>query len=409
MVFINSKICYTVGMKNKNKKKISLLLLVAVFASSNLFGFTVQADDIGDIKNKIETLEEKKAREEKDLQAAQANLAKNQVQVGTTLKVLNVVTTDLSKKEQELENLNARIEASRKMLQGYLREAYFLDQKDPLLEMTVEDVDLNDVVDGFDQMVSIKKKILDTLNEIQDNQLEVEKKKLELAEKKDDHEEILADQKAEQQGIKSDIYATQATLAELNAKLDKMRGDLTRLLGANVTAKDIEDAAAIASKATGVRKDFILGELVIETDLGRFTGGCTYKNTRMREADKTAFKGIMKDLGYDVNKKKISCSPGYGYGGAMGVAQFMPTTWLGYKARIASATGHNPPDPWSITDGVVGMAIKLAAGGATSKSGEKLASKRYYCGGPSSPYWKNKCDDYASKVQYWADNYEKKL
>jgi membrane-bound lytic murein transglycosylase B len=129
----------------------------------------------------------------------------------------------------------------------------------------------------------------------------------------------------------------------------------------------------------------------------------------MKSADKTAFLAVMKELDYGVNEKKLSCWPGYGYGGAMGVAQFMPSTWNGYKSRIASMTGHNPPNPWSITDGVVGMAIKLANAGATKKSGEKNAAKIYYCGGPSSPYWKTKCEDYAKKVLYWADNYEQKL
>ena len=91
----------------------------------------------------------------------------------------------------------------------------------------------------------------------------------------------------------------------------------------------------------------------------------------------------------------------------MGIAQFMPTTWLGYKSQIASITGHNPPDPWNVVDGVVGMAIKLAAAGATSKSGELVASKRYYCGSPNSPYWNNKCNDYAKNVQRLATGYEK--
>jgi len=45
----------------------------------------------------------------------------------------------------------------------------------------------------------------------------------------------------------------------------------------------------------------------------------------------------------------------------------LPDTWLGYKSQIAAKTGHNPPDPWNLTDGVVGMAIKLAKGGATKK------------------------------------------
>jgi len=403
-------------MKNRGRKRIAVFVLLAMMASFNALGFfqeIVRASDESKIKDSIESTEERIAREKKELLAAQANLYKNQVQVGTTVKVLNTVKTDLSKKEEELKNLNSRVETSKKMLQGYLREAYFLDQKDSILSLAVEDVDLDAVVSGFDQLLAIKRKILNSLTEIREAQASVEKTKTELAEKKDDHEDLLADQKSEQQEIKSDIYATQATLADLNAKLDKLKGDLSALLGKNVTAKDIVEAAAIAGKVTGVRKDFILGELVVETDLGRFTGGCTYKNIRMKPADKAEFLKIADELekayGGNYKNKKLSCSPGYGYGGAMGVAQFMPTTWIGYKSYIASATGHNPPDPWTIIDGVMGMAKKLANGGASSKSGERIASKRYFCGGPTSPYWKTKCEDYADKVQYWADNYEKKL
>ena len=90
----------------------------------------------------------------------------------------------------------------------------------------------------------------------------------------------------------------------------------------------------------------------------------------------------------------------------MGIAQFMPSTWNGYKAQIAAATGHNPPDPWNLVDGVTAMALYLKNRGAGSKSGEKNAAAAYYCG---SNIGRAVCQNYAKKVLYWADNYEQLL
>jgi membrane-bound lytic murein transglycosylase B len=166
------------------------------------------------------------------------------------------------------------------------------------------------------------------------------------------------------------------------------------------------EAIEFASKKTGVRKEFLMAMLDKESDLGRFTGGCTYKNTRVKESDKEAFKEICDELDYDYKKQKISCALSYGYGGAMGVAQFMPTTWMGYKDAISNYTGHKPPDPWNLTDGVVGMAEKLRRAGGDSKKGEHYAAKVYYCGGPGSSYWNTHCEAYANTVISWSSGYD---
>jgi hypothetical protein len=128
----------------------------------------------------------------------------------------------------------------------------------------------------------------------------------------------------------------------------------------------------------------------------------------------TIFKSICKELDYNYEKQKVSCPPsGYkGTGGAMGVAQFMPDTWSGYKSSIAGVTGHNPPDPWSLTDGVTAMALKLAkVSGVTEhkKSAEAKAYCIYLAGGNWAAYCDSKGVDYGAKVLYWADNYEQKL
>jgi len=122
---------------------------------------------------------------------------------------------------------------------------------------------------------------------------------------------------------------------------------------------------------------------------------------------KDLFEEIIDELDYDEDEVKVSCNPSsyVGTGGAMGVAQFMSDTWMGYKSEIASTTGHDPPDPWSLADGVSAMAIKLARVPGVTKhkeSSECDAAKLYLSGTTSSSYnW------YCDRVFYWADNYEK--
>ena len=75
----------------------------------------------------------------------------------------------------------------------------------------------------------------------------------------------------------------------------------------------------------------------------------------------------------------------------MGPAQFIPSTWVLYKDRIAKMTGQNPPNPWSPRTAVFATAILMMDNGADAgtKASERLAALRYLAG------WKN-----ASKAAY---------
>lgn len=87
----------------------------------------------------------------------------------------------------------------------------------------------------------------------------------------------------------------------------------------------------------------------------------------------------------------------------MGVAQFMPDTWMGYKSAVTAATGHKPPSPWNLTDGVMAMALKLDKVPGVDK-GERSAWKKaaaLYLGTSYAPY--------INGILYWADNYKKLL
>ncbi|MFC1609261.1 lytic murein transglycosylase, partial [Patescibacteria group bacterium] len=254
------------------------------------------------------------------------------------------------------------------------------------------------------------------------------KEKEELEEVKDDHEDLLEQKDEQKQALMIDKYHLQGEVAETKAdigklkkKLSKLNSELTKMLGKKYDVDDIEDAVKLASKKTGVRKDFLMGMLVVESDLGRYTGGCNYKESRMNTQRKAIFKEICEELDYNYKKRKVSCPPkSYnGTGGAMGVAQFMSDTWRGYQSQIAANTGNHPPDPWSLVDGVMAMAVKLKNDGATGGKVRIInpcnRSKKIYIKGEeyaSLKYLGWSCyglTNYAKNVQYWADNYEKLL
>ena len=98
--------------------------------------------------------------------------------------------------------------------------------------------------------------------------------------------------------------------------------------------------------------------------------------------DVQPFIQITKELGRDPYNTLVSCPhPNYGYGGAMGPAQFLPSTWMGHKEDLARLLGH-APDPWDLGDAFTASALKLAAGGAAAKTydAEWKAAMIYYAG-----------------------------
>lgn len=191
--------------------------------------------------------------------------------------------------------------------------------------------------------------------------------------------------------------------------------------------KTIEEAVEFAANATGVNKDFLMGMLEVESDLGRNPGKCTYGEVEQGAQDAHA-KGRLSDrawqtfqdrrdtmqqvaqsLHYDYEKLPVSCNPDTyaGTGGAMGVPQFMPDIWMDYKDKIATIVGKDNPDPWNVKDGAVAMALLVAdTPGVTEHNiwAERNAAKMYLSGTTSSQYeW------YANQIIYWSHNYQSLL
>ena len=111
--------------------------------------------------------------------------------------------------------------------------------------------------------------------------------------------------------------------------------------------------------------------------------------------DLPVFQTLMKKLGREPLETKVSCPLSTGYGGAMGPAQFIPSTWNAYISRLEASLGEYP-DPWNPRHAFIASATYLAdlGAGIGGYSAEHEAAARYYAGGN----WKTLGQGYASSV-----------
>lgn len=406
-----------------------MFFLAAVFSvfffcifSFGIYAATDETDIKKDLNKDLNKVQDQLEKEQEELQQTQVELQATQGEINITAGFINKTETEISRKEGEIDNLNQRIELNKKILGEYIQEMFIIGQSDQVLGLAISDQLLNEYQGDFDQMISVKERVLGIMGEINEDKKNLSDVKEELTEKKEEHQELLADKYVEKNEIVGDIIETQATIGELQKKLAELQSDLLALTGTSYSAKDIKEAVEFASGKMGVPKGVLYGFLQMETRLGKNTGQCTYSNARKVALDRykkllknnkkwqasidllekryDIFKDIVGELGYGKNKK-VSCTPTsyIGQGGAMGVAQFMPDVWRGYESSVRARTGHKNPDPWDLTDGVMAMAIKLKNAGATSsdKSVIKKASINYL-GGFNSGYYEG--------IVYWSKNYK---
>lgn len=210
--------------------------------------------------------------------------------------------------------------------------------------------------------------------------------------------------------------------ADKNASAIKAR--IFELIGVS-DAPSFGEAVEIAkyvSSVTGVRPAFLLATLTQESSLGKNVGQCyvtdftTGSGTSLKGAPKqrvmspksiSSFLALTKSLGMEPSKTPVSCwiplySGGapYGWGGAMGPAQFISSTWVLYTDRVTAIKG-SLANPWNIRDAFLAAGFLLKDNGVAKS--ESVAAAKYYCGGN---YGRAECKSYANSVLRYAAQYE---
>lgn len=232
-------------------------------------------------------------------------------------------------------------------------------------------------------------------------------------------EDLIKVTKGQEKVYQSTIEAAQRTAGEIRARLFDLRDS-----GAIPFGTAYEYAKAASAK-TGVRPALILAVLRQETNLGENVGQCLLTNSPKKgdgkgkntgraipgvmkpERDVDPFMQITAELGIDPASQVVSCPQSVGYGGAMGPAQFIPSTWMLYKDRLAAATGQNPPSPWNARTAIFATALLMQDNGATAdRASERRAALKYFAGGNWS---KPAFAFYGDGVMGYADQYQKDI
>ena len=150
---------------------------------------------------------------------------------------------------------------------------------------------------------------------------------------KKEKERLLELQIAGARKTEEQLSLYESRVAEINNRLFDLRGS-----GA-IPFKQALQYATEVQRATGVRPAFLLGLIKNESDLGKNVGTGSYKSDMHPTRDQPIFPYIAKLLGFgNPNDLRVSANPGFGWGGAMGPAQFIPSTWVCFGGLVNSRT-----------------------------------------------------------------------
>jgi len=364
-----------------------------------------------------------------DITALTAQVKAAQKQIDAKNIQLKQLASQIVAKTRTISDLESRIERGKESLASMLRrEAQLEDTSVVLIALNAQSV--SSFFSDIDSFASIqddlrrvfsdiratqnltaaeRAALTDTQHKVTDARYEVETKKQQVASNKTEKQQLLAITNNQETQYQKLLAANQAKAAAIRAALFPLRDAAAIPFGTAL------QYAQSAQKQTGVDPALALAILTQESNLGANVGQCYLtdnatgagvgKNTgtpfakvMAPQRDVPPFLALAGQLGFDPHHQVVSCpiASAGGWGGAMGPAQFIPSTWALYAGRVAAIRGVAVANPWDPADAIAAMSLYLGnlGAGAGGYTAEHTAAAKYYAGGA----WAGVGQGYANQV-----------
>ncbi|KXB08845.1 hypothetical protein AKJ56_00075 [candidate division MSBL1 archaeon SCGC-AAA382N08] len=355
--------------------------------------------------------------------------------------VIEDLSFQIQDTEDSVEKTSIKIQESTRKLSEILRAVYEQNEK-TTAEILLSEDKLSGFFDNLVALEVLSSRNRELLKDIKDLKGYLKQQREKLVGEKKGLEEMVAIQqskrwqsrqvKQEKQRLKQMTEAEyQQYLAQKQETEQRIENISAKLWKTLVGVREVPkygEAVKVAQGVedrTGVRAAFLLGLLTQESRIGHNVGQCVLKdfdtglgakiNTGKKwprvmkpSRDVPPFRDIIRKLDQKKSSKStlVSCwipacySQGdysqatvdqqgdihcaqngyvpYGWGGAMGPAQFIPSTWDSYEERVSGMVGE-PADPWNFSHAALAAGLLLKEGGADAqtRAAERQAAVRY--------------------------------
>lgn len=385
---------------------------------------TQLAQDLTKTTQQKNTLQNAIANLKKKIQGLEASINQGKIMVND----LNLQITDT---QTSIDKTTAQIGSSQNQIATILKTVYEEDRKPAfviLLEGNLSDFFSN--LAYLDNLNSEVGNLLDTTKNLKSylegqqikmsNSVDQLQKTIALQQLQKKENEQNQDQQNQYLQLTEAQYQQQLKdKQDAEAKSAKIKSLLFQMVGVSVvpTFGQALDVAKSVANLVSIRPAFLLAIISQESAIGKNVGQCMLTDPNTGDGKKVStgayatrvmkpsrdvplFLQLTASLGRDPYKTPVSCwIPAYvygapsGWGGAMGPAQFIASTWNLFAARLKTLLGQTA-DPWGVKDSFAASALYLSDLGASAQtySKESTAASRYY-GGSSS---------YARSVMYKA-------
>jgi len=353
-------------------------------------------EQINQYQNKIQEYSRQRQTLSREINILNDNIASLNLQIQAVQLSLNQLDAEIASTTENISITQASIDNANISIGNLLRYLYQNDNQS-LMEIFLKNPTLSAFFDNFNNISLLQDNLREMIIKVTNLQTQLQNQKTELLlaqadaqsiaeyraqqkqaiiNLKNQKNQILAQTKGQEANYRALVKSTQETAAEIRKKIFQLLG------GGQLSFGDAYQYAKLAQGATGIDPAFLMAILDRESALGRNVGQCNYQ-TAMSPANRPLFLQITASLGLNPNQMTVSCPNADGiYGGAMGPAQFIPSTWLNYSQAVSAITGHNPANPWNNADAFVATALYLKDLGAANAdiNTQRIAAAKYYAG-----------------------------